>query len=59
MGCGAVMAIGCLIGQGLSGISTLAFASIISLSAILAGARVGHWVMNGQAVVETKLAPAE
>ncbi|NVJ93016.1 MAG: YeeE/YedE family protein [Methylocystaceae bacterium] len=46
MGCGAVMAIGCSIGQGLSGISTLAFASIISQSAILAGARVGHWVMN-------------
>lgn len=59
MGCGAVMAIGCSIGQGLSGISTLAFASIISLSAIAVGARVGHWVMNRQVVAETKLAPAE
>jgi len=35
MGVGGVLAIGCTVGQGLSGISTLAFASILAISSIL------------------------
>lgn len=38
MGVGGVMALGCTIGQGLSGLSTLALGSFISLAAIIAGA---------------------
>ncbi|WP_417797738.1 YeeE/YedE family protein [Terasakiella pusilla] len=59
MGSGAVMAIGCSIGQGLSGISTLSFASIISVSAIVAGAKIGHWIMHRETQRQTKLAAAE
>ncbi|MDV7338133.1 YeeE/YedE family protein [Terasakiella sp. A23] len=59
MGTGAVMAIGCSIGQGLSGISTLAFSSIISLSAIVVGAKIGHWLMNREQAAATNLAAAE
>ncbi len=35
MGVGGVLAIGCTVGQGLSGVSTLAFASIVAISSIL------------------------
>jgi uncharacterized membrane protein YedE/YeeE len=38
MGVGGVTAIGCTIGQGISGVSTLALGSFISLAGILAGA---------------------
>lgn len=38
MGVGGVLSIGCTIGQGLSGISTLAFASIIAISSIFISA---------------------
>jgi uncharacterized membrane protein YedE/YeeE len=38
MGLGAVLAMGCSIGQGLSGFSTLSFASFIATLAIIAGA---------------------
>ena len=38
MGVGGVMALGCTIGQGLSGVSTLALGSFIALGAIIAGA---------------------
>ena len=37
MGVGGVMAMGCTVGQGLSGISTLSMTSIVALAAILAG----------------------
>jgi uncharacterized protein len=40
MGVGGVTAMGCTIGQGLSGISTLALGSFIALAGILAGAYV-------------------
>jgi len=44
MGIGGVMALGCTIGQGLSGLSTLSLGSITALAAILAGAVLGmHW----------------
>jgi uncharacterized membrane protein YedE/YeeE len=38
MGFGGVTATGCTIGQGLSGISTLALGSFIALTGIIAGA---------------------
>ena len=41
MGVGGVIAMGCTIGQGLSGVSTLAIGSFIALAAIIAGAVLG------------------
>jgi uncharacterized membrane protein YedE/YeeE len=41
MGVGGVTAVGCTIGQGLSGISTLSIGSLIALLAIVAGAVAG------------------
>lgn len=41
MGIGGVMALGCSIGQGLSGFSTLALTSFVAIAGILAGARWG------------------
>jgi uncharacterized membrane protein YedE/YeeE len=41
MGTGGVMALGCSIGQGLTGLSTLALASFIAVAGILCGAAVG------------------
>ncbi len=41
MGAGGVMAFGCSIGQGLTGISTLALASFIAVAGILAGSALG------------------
>jgi uncharacterized membrane protein YedE/YeeE len=38
MGMGGVTALGCTVGQGLSGVSTLAIGSFIALAAILGGA---------------------
>jgi uncharacterized membrane protein YedE/YeeE len=41
MGAGGITALGCTVGQGISGMSTLALGSMISLSAILAGGMAG------------------
>jgi uncharacterized protein len=41
MGIGGVASMGCTVGQGLSGISTLSFTSFIALAAILSGAFLG------------------
>ena len=41
MGFGGVMALGCTIGQGLTGISTLALGSVIAILAIIAGGIAG------------------
>ena len=44
MGVGGVTAMGCTVGQGMSGVSTLALGSFIALAAIIAGAVAGlHW----------------
>lgn len=40
MGVGGVLALGCTIGQGLSGLSTLAFPSFLAVGGILLGARL-------------------
>jgi uncharacterized membrane protein YedE/YeeE len=50
MGVGGVMALGCTIGQGITGISTLAIGSFVTFAAIVAGAVVGlktleRWLM--------------
>ncbi len=41
MGAGGVMAFGCSIGQGLTGLSTLALASFVAVAGILAGSGLG------------------
>ncbi|MGH1482431.1 MAG: YeeE/YedE family protein [Geminicoccales bacterium] len=41
MGTGGVLALGCTIGQGMSGISTLALSAPLALAAIFAGATIG------------------
>lgn len=41
MGCGGVLAMGCTIGQGLSGVSTLALGSCLALGAIIVGGYYG------------------
>ena len=38
MGVGGVTALGCTIGQGLSGVSTLSLTSFVALASIVAGA---------------------
>ncbi len=52
MGVGGVTALGCTIGQGLSGVSTLALGSFISLAGIFAGGWLGvrwqTWRMESQ-----------
>ena len=41
MGVGGVTALGCTIGQGLSGLSTLALGSVLAFAALLAGGMAG------------------
>jgi len=41
MGVGGIMALGCTIGQGLTGMSTLALGSVIALTSIIAGGMFG------------------
>ena len=47
MGVGGVMALGCTVGQGLSGLSTLSLGSLLAISGIVLGAVVAlHWQMR-------------
>jgi len=48
MGLGGVMALGCTIGQGITGVSTLAVSSFLSLAAIVAGGFWGLRVLERQ-----------
>jgi hypothetical protein len=41
MGAGGAMALGCSVGQGLSGLSTLALASFVAVAGILLGTAAG------------------
>jgi uncharacterized membrane protein YedE/YeeE len=43
MGTGGVAALGCTIGQGITGVSTLAVGSFLATASIFAGARLGLW----------------
>lgn len=45
MGTGGVTALGCTIGQGLSGLSTLSVGSMLALASILVGARAGLYYL--------------
>ncbi len=48
MGAGGVTALGCTIGQGISGVSTLAVTPVIALGSIFLGATFGlHWLLTG------------
>ena len=48
MGAGGITAHGCTIGQGISGVSTLALSPLIALFSIFIGASFGlHWVLSG------------
>jgi hypothetical protein len=53
MGFGGVTALGCTVGQGLSGLSTLALGSILAFAAIVAGAaltmKLQYWRMMREA----------
>jgi len=53
MGFGGVLALGCTIGQGVSGLSTLALGSFLAFSAIIAGAaltmKIQYWRLMRQA----------
>jgi uncharacterized membrane protein YedE/YeeE len=51
MGIGGVMALGCTVGQGITGVSTLALGSFVTFAAIVVGAVVGlkaleRWLMS-------------
>jgi len=46
MGLGGVLAGGCTLGAGLSGIPTLGFAAFLALAAIIAGAKIAGRVLN-------------
>jgi uncharacterized membrane protein YedE/YeeE len=43
MGFGGITALGCTIGQGVTGVSTLSVGSVIALVSIVAGGRLGWW----------------
>ncbi|MFN3347933.1 YeeE/YedE family protein [Pseudorhodoplanes sp.] len=47
MGFGGITALGCTIGQGVTGVSTLSVGSMIAIVSIVAGARLGlYWVVE-------------
>lgn len=47
MGTGGIATLGCTIGQGVTGVSTLSFGSILAIASILAGARIGlYWLVE-------------
>jgi uncharacterized membrane protein YedE/YeeE len=45
MGFGGIAAIGCTIGQGITGVSTLSIGSVMAIAAILVGARLGLYLL--------------
>lgn len=56
MGFGGVLAGGCTIGAGLSGIAVLSVTAALALAAMAAGALVTHAVLSGPAVLEAQRA---
>lgn len=44
MGIGGVLSLGCTLGQGISGFSTLALSSLPALAGIIGGTRIGLWL---------------
>jgi uncharacterized membrane protein YedE/YeeE len=50
MGVGGVAALGCTIGQGVTGVPTLSLGSILAIASILTGARISlYWLIERQA----------
>ena len=58
MGVGGVLAGGCTIGAGLTGVSTLGLAPIIALGSIIAGAKLAFWLQS-ERESRAAFAPAE
>lgn len=58
MGVGGITALGCTIGQGVTGVSTLSVGSVIAIVSIVAGARLGlYWIVErGQRVAKPVIA---
>lgn len=51
MGTGGTLALGCTVGQGLTGLSTLSFGSLLAVGGIVLGARSAlHWLETGRLV---------
>lgn len=51
MGTGGITALGCTVGQGISGVSTLAISPMFSLISIFVGAAFGlNWLLTGSAI---------
>ncbi|WP_417581501.1 YeeE/YedE family protein [Nitrincola sp.] len=48
MGIGGVLSLGCTLGQGISGFSTLALSSVPALAGIIGGTRLGLWLDTRQ-----------
>jgi uncharacterized membrane protein YedE/YeeE len=47
MGFGGITALGCTVGQGVTGVSTLSVGSVIAIVSIVAGARLGlYWMVE-------------
>ena len=51
MGTGGILALGCTIGQGVSGMSTLALGSLIALFSIIAGSTFGMKYLEEDSIV--------
>jgi uncharacterized membrane protein YedE/YeeE len=45
MGTGGIAALGCTVGQGITGISTLSFGSLLAIASIFVGARLGLYLL--------------
>lgn len=58
MGLGGVLAGGCTLGAGLSGVSTLSVAALLALVSIIAGARIMRVVLHHGATADTAPLPA-
>ncbi|WP_425099070.1 YeeE/YedE family protein [Tropicibacter sp. S64] len=59
MGVGGVLAGGCTVGAGLSGVPTLSIAAILALASIAAGTLVTNWVLSRRSSGRLTAVPAE
>lgn len=59
MGIGGVLAGGCTIGAGLTGVSTLALAPLVALTAIIAGAKLTQRALESRGEAVATVVPAE
>lgn len=59
MGVGGVLAGGCTVGAGLSGVATLSVAAVLALTSVLAGALIAHRLTDGTRAGSGLVIPAE